>query len=40
MLINYRISNLIYLNSYRVDPIALEFLEKAGVIMEQYSSEE
>jgi len=40
MLINARISKLIYLNAYRVDPIALEFLEKAGVIMEQYSSEE
>lgn len=40
MLINARISKLIYLNAYRVDPIALEFLETAGVIMEQYTSEE
>lgn len=40
MLINARISKLIYLNAYRVDPIALEFLETAGVVMEQYSSEE
>jgi dCMP deaminase len=40
MLINARISKLIYLNSYRVDPIALEFLETAGVIMEQFSSDE
>ena len=40
MLINARISKLIYHNSYRVDPIALEFLEKAGVLMEQYSPED
>ena len=40
MLINARISKLIYHNSYRVDPIALEFLEKAGVMMEQYSPED
>ncbi len=40
MLINAKISKLIYHNSYRVDPIALEFLEKAGVVMEQYSPQE
>ena len=39
MLINARISKLVYLNSYRVDPIALEFLEEAGVSMEQFASE-
>lgn len=39
MLINARISKLVYLNSYRVDPIALEFLEEAGVSMEQFAPE-
>jgi dCMP deaminase len=31
MLINARISRLVYANSYRVDPTALEFLQRAGV---------
>ena len=31
MLINARISRLVYREDYRVDPIALEFLLKAGV---------
>lgn len=31
MLINARISKLIYKNAYRIDPIALEFLNTAGV---------
>jgi dCMP deaminase len=35
MLINARISKLIYKNAYRIDPIALEFFEKAGVELEQ-----
>ncbi|MDO9087077.1 MAG: cytidine/deoxycytidylate deaminase family protein [Anaerolineaceae bacterium] len=39
MLINARISKLVYLNSYRVDPIALEFLEEAGVSIEQFAPE-
>jgi dCMP deaminase len=39
MLINARISKLVYLNSYRVDPIALEFLEEAGVSIEQFALE-
>lgn len=36
MLINARISKLIYKNSYRIDPIALEFFTKAGVELQQY----
>ena len=39
-LINARISKLVYINAYRVDPIALEFLEKANVIVEQFTSED
>ncbi len=37
MLINARISKLIYKNEYRVDPIALEFFKKAGVELEKIS---
>ena len=37
MLINARISKLIYKNDYRVDPIALEFFKKAGVELEKIS---
>jgi len=39
MLINARISKLIYKNSYRIDPIALEFLKTAGVEVIVYSPE-
>ena len=39
-LINARISKLIYKNAYRVDPIALEFLQKANIVVEQYKPEE
>jgi dCMP deaminase len=39
-LINARISKLVYINAYRVDPIAIEFLEQAGVVVEQYKNEE
>ena len=39
-LINARISKLVYINAYRVDPIAIEFLEKAGIIVEQFQVEE
>ena len=37
MLINARISKLIYKNAYRIDPLALEFFDKAGVELEQLS---
>jgi len=40
MLINARIARLIYRDSYRVDPIALEFLDKAGVEIVQFGLEE
>lgn len=40
MLINARISKLIYKNSYRIDPIALEFLETAGVEVCSYGQKE
>jgi len=40
MLINARISKLIYKNSYRIDPIALEFLKTAGVEVIVYSPED
>ena len=40
MLINARISKLIYKNSYRIDPIALEFLETAGVVVCCYGQKE
>jgi dCMP deaminase len=36
MLINARISKLVYINAYRIDPIALEFLESAGISIEQF----
>lgn len=39
-LINARISKLIYKNAYRVDPIAIEFLQKANIIVEQFKPEE
>jgi len=39
MLINARISKLIYKNSYRIDPIAIEFLKTAGVEVIVYSPE-
>lgn len=35
MLINARISKLIYKHAYRIDPYALEFFEKAGVKLQQ-----
>jgi dCMP deaminase len=40
MLINARISKLIYKNSYRIDPIALEFLATAGVEVAPYTGGE
>jgi len=40
MLINARISKLVYINDYRVDSIALEFFEKAGVEVEKYKTSE
>ncbi|MEN6482177.1 MAG: cytidine/deoxycytidylate deaminase family protein, partial [Anaerolineaceae bacterium] len=40
MLINARIARLIYRDSYRVDPIALEFFDKAGVEIVQFGLEE
>jgi deoxycytidylate deaminase len=40
MLINARISKLIYKNSYRIDPIALEFLQTAGVEVCCYGQKE
>jgi deoxycytidylate deaminase len=40
MLINARISKLVYINDYRVDPIAMDFLEKANVTIEKYLPEE
>lgn len=39
-LINARIAKLVYINAYRVDPIALAFLEQANVVVEQYTPEE
>lgn len=39
-LINARISKLIYKNAYRVDPIAIEFLQKANIIVEQFKPDE
>jgi len=39
MLINARISRLVYCEAYHIDPIALEFLDKAGVEVVQYSPE-
>ena len=39
-LINARISKLIYKNAYRVDPIAIEFLQKANIIVEQFKPKE
>jgi len=38
MLINARISRLVYQSAYRIDPIALEFLEKAGVELTQLTA--
>ncbi len=40
MLINARISKLIYRNAYRIDPIALEFLKTAGVELLSYKKEQ
>lgn len=40
MLINARIARLVYRDSYRMDPIALEFLDKAGVEVVQFGLEE
>lgn len=34
-LINAKISKLVYQEAYRIDPIALEFFEKAGIQVEQ-----
>lgn len=39
MLINARISRLVYYNAYRVDEIALEFLHRAGVELLQWQPE-
>jgi len=39
MLINARISRLVYANSYRVDPTALDFLKRAGVELVSFEDE-
>lgn len=39
MLINARISRLVYGEDYRVDPIAIEFLQKAGVEVVHFVAE-
>ncbi len=40
MLINAKISKLIYRNAYRIDPIALEFLKTAGVELLAYEGDQ
>jgi dCMP deaminase len=39
MLINARISRLVYRDDYRVDPIAVEFLQKVGIEVVHYIPE-
>jgi deoxycytidylate deaminase len=40
MLINARIARLVYREPYRIDPIALQFLQQAGVQVVQWQPEE
>ena len=40
MLINARISRLVYANSYRIDPTAVDFVTRAGVELVCFYSED